>query len=324
MARLGRVYDRNRKADKENNPLSAAKGYSASPDDIYVVPGFNIRTLDQEHVDALAKAYMAGQYVPPILVAVGEGGRLELVDGHHRLQAAKIANVKRLQLSEFEGSEQERIAEAIRSSQGRSLSATERARAYQRLRANGWSDKEIADSVARSEGDVANHLLLADCGEEVLTMIDNNIVKPTPVQQLARSHGAENVARALREALSKKEAREIVEAGEGRAKAVRKGKKPSTSGTKKRNTGTKLKAEDLSLAGFTSEDAMKVADYATYIDTKGVTAMDLYKLGDASAWEPVEVTIPVNKLLLMLSTLEKYKPRIPYDKRKPSGEPKED
>lgn len=324
MAKLGRVYERNRKADKENNILSATKGFSASPDDIYVVPGFNVRKLDNDHVEALRKAYEEGQYLPPILVAVGENGRLELVDGHHRLQAAKLANVKRLQLSEFEGSPVERISMAVRSSQGRSLSATERARAYQRLRSHGWSDREIADSVGRSEGDVANHLLLADCGSEVLQMLDDNIVKPTPVIALARQHGAENVARALKEAVKKKETQAIKEQGEENTKGITRSKKPGSTSTKKRNTGTKLKAEDIVAAtvSFSQDDAMNVVDLVSYLEP----VSDLEELialfkDPANTWQSITMRMPLGKVILLYQLMANYNPKIPYDRREASGEP---
>ena len=323
MAKLGRVYERNRKANKDNNPLAAAKGFSASPDDIYVIPGFNVRSLDNDHVEAMRKAYEDGQYLPPILVAVGENGRLELVDGHHRLAAAKLANVKRLQLSEFEGSPVERISMAVRSSQGRSLSATERARAYQRLRSHGWSDKEIADSVGRSEGDVANHLLLADCGSEVLQMLDDKVVKPTPVIALARQHGAENVARALKEAVQKKDIEAIKEQGAEKIKAIRRGKKPSSTSTAKRNTGTKLKAEDiLAPASFSQEDAMKVIDLVSYLEPVSdiEELIALFKDTD-NMWQSITMRMPLGKVILLYQLMANYNPKIPYDRREASGEP---
>lgn len=213
MAGLDRKYVKDKKiADeikakegREIEPeLKVAKSYNVDPKAIKIIPGFNVRTVDPVHVDNLAAAYTAGRAVPPVLVAIGEDGALELVDGEHRVRGAIQANMRRIQIFEFEGTQEERIAMAISSSQGRNLSPVERAVGYKRLRNAGWTDAEIAESVGRSEGDVANHILLAECGKEVMDMVTAGTIKATPTINLARAIGPEKVLTKLNDTLSQK------------------------------------------------------------------------------------------------------------------------
>lgn len=187
---------------KQTTGVKVAKRFQADPKTIRIIDGFNYRALSQEHVNMFAEAYVLGgsKMPPPIVVAVGDDGVLELVDGEHRLRAALQAGVDMVDLQEFKGERKERRAAAMRFNQGRKASSTERARAYLAQREeNGWSNAEIARQCAVSEGEVANHILLAMCGDEVIARVDRGEVKATPIIQLARSIGPHAVLDKLRE-----------------------------------------------------------------------------------------------------------------------------
>ena len=49
--------------------------------------------LDDDNVDALADVYRAGADIPPIVVVRLPNGTLQIFEGHHRYEAAKVAGV---------------------------------------------------------------------------------------------------------------------------------------------------------------------------------------------------------------------------------------
>lgn len=192
---MGTKYD---KGDRQG--MTAAKTFSAPPGNIIIVAGHNYRKIDQERVNMFAQMYLDKKDVPPILVALGDNDELELVDGEHRVRAALQAGIPKVAMIEFSGTKEERLAAAWRFNQGSKGTPTENAVAFLRMRNNGWSNARIAKETGASEGTVANHLLLAMCGQEVLDMVDAGDVAATPVVNLARSLGPDKVLATLREA----------------------------------------------------------------------------------------------------------------------------
>lgn len=195
MATLGTKYE---KGDKQG--MTAAKAFSAPPQNIKIVVGHNYRKVDPERVEMFRQMYLAGKDVPPILVALGEDNELELVDGEHRVRAAILAEVKKVPMVEFSGTKAERLFAAWRYNQGSKGTAVETARAFLRMREGGYSNAEIARETGASEGTVANHLLLAMSGEGVLAMVEAGDVAATPVINMARSIGPDKVLAALKDA----------------------------------------------------------------------------------------------------------------------------
>lgn len=275
--------------------LTSAKIFDADPKKIKIIAGFNVRKVDPAHVESLTKAYLNNKPVPPVLVAVAEDGSLELVDGEHRTLAAIAAKRKLIPVMSFEGTEQERVGIAISSSQGKNLSPDERAGGYLRLRNDGWTDKDIAEFTGRSEGDVANHLLLAQCGPQVLAKVADGTIKATPIFKLAREIGPENVWGKL-EAVMNAKAVEAAEeealaantaesAQEGQGKAQAKGKGKATAKAKKGAKGktaaakgkgkgkAKITEADL-LTSFGKKEAMRVSELATYFSFVGTATAE--------------------------------------------------
>ncbi|WP_288427892.1 DNA-binding protein, partial [uncultured Pantoea sp.] len=137
-------------------------------------------------------AFIAGEHVPPLAVQVTEHG-IKVIDGHHRYFGAKLAQEAghelRLECKDFVGSEADRIAFMVTSSQGRALEPLERAAAYQRLRNQGWEPAEIAKKVKRSVADVDHHLTLLTAGDELIGMVKNGEVGATTAVAMVREHG---------------------------------------------------------------------------------------------------------------------------------------
>lgn len=195
MASFGTKYT---SGDKQG--MTATKAFSAPPENIRVVPGHNYRKIDPERIEMFRQMYQDGKDVPPVLVALGDNDELELVDGEHRVRAAILAGVKKIPMMEFSGSKKERLFAAWRFNQGSKGTAVENAIAFLRMRNAGYSNAEIARETGASEGTVANYLLLAMAGEEVLAMVDAGDVAATPVINMARSLGPDKVLAAVKEA----------------------------------------------------------------------------------------------------------------------------
>lgn len=166
---------------------------------LIVEEGFNIRDLDQNHIQAMAQSYSAGRMMPALVIRTTKAG-FKVIDGHHRLTAAKIAGVHRLECKEFAGTEAEQIAFMVSSSQGRNLKPVERAHAYRRLIGLGVTKDEVAKAVSRSRADVDNHLLMLEAGDDVIAAIKSGEVAATEVQRELRKSGSgaqENIMKAV-------------------------------------------------------------------------------------------------------------------------------
>ncbi|KQN56746.1 hypothetical protein [Erwinia sp. Leaf53] len=186
------VVHKNR--EESGTDIVPRKIWYAAVKEFYVEPGYNIREIDPEHVKEFRDAFIAGDEVPALLVQVTEKG-LKIVDGHHRYYGALAAieagtDVPRLECKDApKGSEADRIAIMVTSSQGRALLPLERAGAYQRLMNQGFTEAEIAKKVKRSVADVEQHLQLLECGDKLIGMVKANEVSATTAVSMSREFG---------------------------------------------------------------------------------------------------------------------------------------
>ncbi|WP_313109116.1 DNA-binding protein [Atlantibacter sp.] len=190
MSSLSQLY---KSKDKNGTETTVKKTFLVPLAEIYVEPGFNVREIDQIHVEEFRDAFIAGEYVPPLAVQVTEQG-VKIIDGHHRYYGAKLATeagheIPRLECKDFVGTDADRIAFMVTSSQGKPLTPLERAAAYQRLINQGWEPAEIAKKVKRSVADVDHHLQLLACGDELIDMVRSGEVAATTAVALSREHG---------------------------------------------------------------------------------------------------------------------------------------
>lgn len=189
MSTLARIYDDKKNSDTD---ITTRKTYLLGVDELYVETNYNIRNIDQTHVEEFRDAFIAGEHVPPLAVKVTEKG-IKIIDGHHRYYGAKLAQeagyTLRLECKDFVGSEADSVAFMITSSQGRALLPLERAAAYQRLVNQGLEPAEIAAKVKRSITDVEQHLQLLTVGEPLIEMVRSGEVAATTAVALQREHG---------------------------------------------------------------------------------------------------------------------------------------
>lgn len=189
MSTLARIYDDKKNSDTD---ITTRKTYLLGVDELYVETNYNIRDIDQTHVEEFRDAFIAGEHVPPLAVKVTEKG-IKIIDGHHRYYGAKLAQeagyTLRLECKDFVGSEADSVAFMVTSSQGRALLPLERAAAYQRLVNQGLEPAEIAAKVKRSLTDVEQHLQLLTVGEPLIEMVKSGEVAATTAVALQREHG---------------------------------------------------------------------------------------------------------------------------------------
>lgn len=195
MSSLSQLY---KYKDQNGTETTVRKTFLVPLSEIYVEPGYNVRDIDQAHVEEFRDAFIAGEFVPPLEVQVTEQG-VKVIDGHHRFYGAKLATesgteIPRLECKDFVGTEADRIAFMVTSSQGKALAPLERAAAYLRLSNQGWEVAEIAKKVKRSIADVDHHLQLLECGDSLIEMVRAGEVAPTTAVALSRQHGTHAAA----------------------------------------------------------------------------------------------------------------------------------
>ena len=191
ISNLAKIYDNKGKNDTN---ITTRKTYLLGVDELYVETGYNIREIDQTHVEEFRDAFIAGEHVPPLAVQVTEQG-IKVIDGHHRYYGARLAKEAgyeiRLECKDFIGNEADRIAFMVTSSQGRALEPLERAAAYQRMINQGWEPAEIAKKVKRSLADVDHHLALLTVGDGLMAMVKTGEVAATTAVAMVREHGVQ-------------------------------------------------------------------------------------------------------------------------------------
>jgi ParB family chromosome partitioning protein len=78
---------------------------------------------------------------------------VKVIDGHHRYHGALAAiamghDIVRLECKDFVGSEADKIAFMVTSSQGLALTPLERGAAYHRLQNQGWSRQKLPQKLS--------------------------------------------------------------------------------------------------------------------------------------------------------------------------------
>lgn len=187
MPSLGQLYN-----DKDAG-LTTRKTYNVPLDKIYAEEGYNVRELNQAHVQEFRDAFIAGEYIPPLAVEVTERG-VKVIDGHHRYHGALAAvemgyEIVRLECKDFTGTEADKIAFMVTSSQGLALTSLERGAAYHRLQNQGWSPSEIAVKVKRSESDILQHLQLHECSPYIKKLVRDGSMNYAIAIGISREHG---------------------------------------------------------------------------------------------------------------------------------------
>ncbi|APS33799.1 MULTISPECIES: ParB/RepB/Spo0J family partition protein [Serratia] len=190
MATLSQRYSAK---ESIGSDITTRKTFLVPLSEIYAEDGYNVRELNQAHVEEFRDAFIAGEYIPPLAVEVTEQG-VKVIDGHHRFHGALLASeagheVMRLECKDFVGTEADKIAFMVTSSQGLALTPIERGAAYQRLVNQGWTNAEIAKKVKRSESDILQHLQLQECSPYIKSLVRAGSINYALAIQINREHG---------------------------------------------------------------------------------------------------------------------------------------
>lgn len=187
MPSLSQLYN-----NKESE-LTTKKTFMVPLSKIYAEDGYNVRELNQAHVIEFRDAFISGEYLPPLAVEVTERG-VKVIDGHHRYHGALAAvemghEILRLECKDFVGSEADKIAFMVTSSQGLALTPLERGAAYHRMQNQGWTTGEIAKKVKRSESDIIQHLQLQECTPYIKSLVRTGSMNYAIAIGISREHG---------------------------------------------------------------------------------------------------------------------------------------
>lgn len=187
-------------SDKTNTSAKRGDAIRVRLDAIHVVDGFNVRAADdelREHVASIAGALAAGFPIPPIEVFVDpESGRIELVDGHCRVQGYReFANAYPekfdgyVDAMKFDGTPAQRKARIVTSNSQLKLKGPELGRNYLSLRDEfGLTRQQIALEVGKSVAHVDQMLLLVSA-PEVAAAVERKEISTTEAVHLVRDHG---------------------------------------------------------------------------------------------------------------------------------------
>lgn len=183
--------------------IALNKTYLVPIEQLYIEPNFNVREVNQEHVEYWCNAWLSNASIPALDVTPTDNG-VRVDDGQHRTLGALLANdrgaeITRIECRDFRGSEADLIAHMVNSSQGRPLEPLERANAYQRLKSFGWTNDEISKKIGRSVSDVQTHLALIDVPEQIKDRVKAGELSYASAVTVTREHG-ENAVNVINEA----------------------------------------------------------------------------------------------------------------------------
>lgn len=179
--------------------MSRGNSITVNPLDLWIEEGFNVRDIDQNHVDDFVKSYTDGKTVAPIevklVVVTDEQGnethKLKVIDGHHRTHELRKAikngaKIPTVTVIEFSGNEVDELARMVVSSQTRPLNAIERAKAYARMKKFGLTQTQIANEIHDTPSNVSQLLKLVSAPTELQELIINGEVAINTVHAYVR------------------------------------------------------------------------------------------------------------------------------------------
>lgn len=170
---------------------------------IRVIPGYNIRPVDREHVDALKASIKVNGYSKdkPLAGFVskeeGDGDIINLTDGEHRHTAVAelIAEGEPIEFVPVTvapaGTSMVDLAVGMATSaSGKELTPQAWATLCKRLIGYGCDVEEIAKRLIKKKAQITDWLVLAGASRRVLQMVEDKKVSGTNAIRLLKKHGA--------------------------------------------------------------------------------------------------------------------------------------
>lgn len=171
--------------------------FKVAPHLIEVEPGFN-RPINREQVDSFKSSMRNNGIIPPIFVRV-DVGRIIMVDGEHRLIAAKelIAEgleIPHLSAIHFRGDDADAIMHKLSTAKVNGIDQLEQGRDYQKLLRMGWDEKSIAARCGYSVNHIKMCLALQESNSDVKEHINAGSISSTEAAKLLKEHGSKTGA----------------------------------------------------------------------------------------------------------------------------------
>lgn len=173
--------------------------FRVPPQDLLEEEGFNQRDYDSPEcvaqIEGFAKAYQAGEFVPPLVVRIDAStGFKYIVEGHQRKRGALIAITRGADLSHldclpFRGNDVDRLVVQARSERGLKLTALGLSNIYLKLHRLGKTNAEIAERMDVSGTQVEAMLVLATAPSDVQAMVKAGTVAASVAIEAVRKYG---------------------------------------------------------------------------------------------------------------------------------------
>lgn len=168
--------------------------------DIHLTLDWNIRNIDREQVEGIKNALEQGQSIDPIeveLITVDGVPKMSIVDGHHTTVAINemVSDGKHdgyHKMSVFKGSELDKLTRCYNATQNLELSPLDAAKAFQRMKVEGATNKEIQRRTGKSLSFISNALYLLNAPAELQDMMKEKTIACSRVGRLMREHGFDN------------------------------------------------------------------------------------------------------------------------------------
>jgi ParB/RepB/Spo0J family partition protein len=178
----------------------------ALPLDKLLPSPFNPRqSMDEAELQGLAASLSADGLLEPIVVrpATGDDERYEIIAGHRRVEAARLAGLDALDAIVRVMTDAEvKVAHLVENLQRENLRALEEAEGYRRLRDDeGLTGDQIAARVGKKRGVVFNRLKLLDLCDDARTALADGRIGAEVAVLIARIGPAKLQAKALAIAL---------------------------------------------------------------------------------------------------------------------------
>jgi len=141
---------------------------------------FVIREEDnKEYLDQLIQSLKTDGQWNPIIVRPKDGGRYEVVSGHYRLRAAKMAGLKDIEATIRDLSDEEAMLLSLKTNLLRlEMTAREQGKVLSyMLERFKWSQRELAKRLGVSPPWISRRIRVAlDLHEDVATALDDNVI----------------------------------------------------------------------------------------------------------------------------------------------------
>lgn len=155
-----------------------------------IEPAADNERSELDGIEELAASIRAVGILEPLLVYPHDWkpGCYQLLAGHRRLAAAKLARVDQVPVTIRATPAEPGVLRIIENCQRSDLSPVDRARGLGKLRAKGWTLRRIHEETGLSEGYISTSLALLDLDDSSLQRVSDGLVTAGDAITAVRRH----------------------------------------------------------------------------------------------------------------------------------------